>query len=295
VIHDFLPKIARTDVLEDIEAGSKPRLFSNWYTPRDAPVALPIEFAAAAFRFGHSMVQDGYSLNRHLGGVDSSEIVRMTKRGGGITSQLPADYVIDWQRFFGSGAINHAAVIDTFISEMLYDLPKQTEEAFRFQISLAAHFRVESEFVLGGKMRPVLPELTLKRGSKIGLPSGEEFATKFKYDALDAAQLFPGRSEFFKSDLNERTPLWYYLLREAAIEPNSESPVPPSRLQQQKLGTVGSRIVAETLYQLLKADAESIANRGQGWQPPLFKFGVAGTEWCINSLAELSRFVEAAG
>src|SRR5262249_829975 len=146
------------------------------------------------------------------GGVDSSEIIRMTKRGGGITSQLPANYVIDWQRFFGSGAINHAAVIDTFISEMLYNLPKQTEEAFRFQASLTPQFLVESQFVLGGKMRPVLPELTLKRGSKIRLPSGEEFATKFKYDALDAAQLFPGQSEFFKSDLNERTPLWYYLL-----------------------------------------------------------------------------------
>jgi hypothetical protein len=164
-------------VLKDIETESKPRVFRRWYTPGDAPVSLPVEFSVAAFQFGHSMVRDRYDLNRHVGGVKASELVRMTYRGCGITSQLPANYVVDWDSFFGSlpGRANHAEAIDTTISEMLYDLPKQTEDAFRFQASLTA-----SRFVCGGNMMPPLPEMTLKRGSNIRLPSGEEFARRFK-------------------------------------------------------------------------------------------------------------------
>jgi hypothetical protein len=139
VVNDFLPSIVRLAVLDDIKAsGSKPRIFFRWYTPKDDPVALPIEFSVAAFRFGHSMVRDQYELNNYIGAVNSSEIVRMTKRGCGITSQLPASYVIDWRKFFSGvpAELNLAQNIDTFVTEMLYDLPKQIEFAFRLQLSL---------------------------------------------------------------------------------------------------------------------------------------------------------------
>jgi len=78
VLYDFLPRIARLAVLKDIEAGSQPQLFASWYTPQAVPVALPVEFSVAAFRFGHSMVQDRYFLNSHINLPDSREIVRMT-------------------------------------------------------------------------------------------------------------------------------------------------------------------------------------------------------------------------
>ncbi|PYJ49680.1 MAG: hypothetical protein DME87_08765 [Verrucomicrobia bacterium] len=288
VINDFLPLIAREAVLNDIKGpGSKPRLFERWYTPADAPVSLPVEFTAAAFRFGHSTVRGEYDLNDCIGGVRSSKIIRMTKRGRGITTHLPANYVISWRKFlYGLPAeLNLAAEIDTFINEMLYDLPKQTEEAFRFQSQLRV-----ADFPPGAKMIPPLPETTLKRGSKMRLPSGEEFAKHFKYDVIDPALLFPEQKEFFESGLKKRTPLWYYLLREAVVEPNSEPPI--AGLQLQKLGTIGSRIVAETLYQLLHADRQSIFHEGRGWKPPPFTFGPAGRRWRIRSMSDLARFVE---
>jgi hypothetical protein len=292
VVNDFLPFIIRSAVLSDIkQAGSKPRLFARWYTPDDEPVALPVEFTVAAFRFGHSMVQDEYDLNRHVGGVRSSEIIRMTKRGGGITTRLPANYVIDWRRFFWGipAQLNRAQEIDTFMTEMLYDLPKKIEGPFRF------HPTPETTGCQsGGKMMPTLPEMTLKRGSRVRLPSGQEFARHFRYTPIESAKIprLPAEESLFPPGLRERTPLWYYLLREATAEPNPEPVIEPLGRQLQKLGTIGSRIVAETIYQLLNADRQSITRAGSGWAPPVFTIKPAGRRWCLRSMPELVNFVE---
>src|SRR5439155_21306537 len=135
---------------------------------------------------------------------------------------------------------------------------------------------------------PPLPETTLRRGSRMRLPSGQEFAKRFKYRCIKPALLFPRQEEFFETGLKKRTPLWYYLLREAAVEPNPEPAI--GGLQQQKLGTIGSRIVAETLYQLLYADEKSIFHEGRRWEPPEFTFAPSGQRWCIRSMSDLARF-----
>jgi hypothetical protein len=291
IINDFLPNIVRRKVLDDIKKPkSKPRLFGRWYTPKDAPVSMPVEFSAAAFRFGHSMVRDNYHLNQGLS-TDATEILYMTYRGCGITSHLPASHVVDWSRFFGSRTTdNHAEGIDTTISDVLYGVPKQTEDSFRFQASFTG-----SHLVCGGKMVPVLPAMTLMRGSKMRLPSGEEFARRFKHKPIDPALLFPDQEQFFESDLNGRTPLWYYLLAEAEVEPNPEPPQgAPISAQLQKLGTLGSRIVAETLYQLLRADQESIAHQGRRWKPPKFNFGPSNQSWRLTELRDLFQFIQSA-
>jgi hypothetical protein len=288
VLNDFLPAIVRRAVLDDIvKPKSTPRLYDYWYSRADAPVSLPVEFSVAAFRFCHSMIREGYDLNRHVGGVASTEIIRMTKRGGGIAKRLPANYVIDWSSFFGSlpGRVNHAQLIDPFITEMLYDLPKQSEEAFRFQSSLRM---LPPDPSL--RMIPPLPETTLKRGSAIRLPCGEEFASKFGLDVLNPSQLFPGYEEFYERALNRRTPLWYYILQEAAAE-KPEPARAPSHLPTQKLGTIGSRIVAETLYQLLTADSQSFLYAAPAWTPPRLTIRANGREWCLDSMAKLVRFV----
>lgn len=288
IINDFLPRIARRAVLDEISRlDSAPRVYPRWLTPADAPFSLPVEFTVAAFRFGHSAVRSAYELNDHLGGVRASEIIRMTKRGGGIVSQLPANYVIAWEKFFyGSPAeLNRAERIDANISEMLYDLPKASEDSYRFQSQFKS-FALPPPHV---KMMPLLPEATLIRASNIRLASGEEFAARFGFDVIDPAALFPARKAFFESDLGARTPLWYYLLCEADLESNPEPPV--AGLQQQKLGTMGSYIVAETLYQLLRADEDSILNIAaeKPWEPGVF-LDSAGQRRSIRSMSELAMF-----
>ena len=287
VLFDFLPCIARLAVLDELNRGNF-LLYARPYTPDDCPVALPVEFTVAAFRFGHSMVQDRYELNRHVGIVNSSKIIKMTKRGGGIADHLPASHVLDW-RLFLTGLevdLNPAQNIDTFITEALYDLPGPSAGAFRLQLAFTA-----ADLSLDQKMVPSLPETTLKRGSLMRLPSGQEFA-RFFADRIQFPIIEPSKMAALPDDpdfpgaMRERTPLWYYLLREAAIEQNPEPPVTARGARLQKLGTMGSRIVAETLYQLIRADANSFVHAG--WAPPKFTF--RGRKWWIRTLPELARF-----
>jgi len=306
ILHDFLPAIAQTAILTQIEKGAQPWLYpSGWYTPADAPVELPVELSVAAFRFGHSMVREAYRWNSHLLAERSSTIIFLTHRGGGIQDRngLPADYVVDWGHLFGSSnSVNHARPIGPVITEMLYDLPKELEEAFRKQTQLGkteAPYNPEpvgpapgddqsgDHFKGRPRMMPSLPEMTLKRGSRIRLPGGEEFADRFKFPPLNPKTMFPGgQYDFFRGSLGERTPLWYYLLCEAAIEH-------PVGWAKQRLGTIGSHIVAETLYQLLKADDDSILNAGArtGWTPPIVTGG--RFQWKLDTMSSLTRFVAA--
>jgi hypothetical protein len=268
VLKDFLPHVVRTETLTDIKEHGL-HLFPRSYTPADSPIPLPVEFTMAAFRFGHSMVRNEYLLNKWHPVVPLEELIKMTKAGGEIPDQLPADYVISWKKFFTGGThVNRGESIDTFISPALYELPKRSVLAFRHQIVEKSSRRR----LYQNQAPTALPEVTLRRGSRVRLPSGEEFARRFGYKPLDPEQI-PAREEdrkFFQQDgLCGRTPLWYYLLREAAVEAVLERE-PEGRRTIQKLGTIGGRIVAEVIHQLLNADYNSIMHAGKCWQPRQF-------------------------
>lgn len=99
VVDDFLPSIVRRSVLAEVFCRRKPRLYKHIARPSRTPFALPIEFTVAAYRFGHSMVRNEYQLTipKNAG---TGELITMTKAGGGIKSQLRADFVIDWDFFY---------------------------------------------------------------------------------------------------------------------------------------------------------------------------------------------------
>src|SRR6266571_3255821 len=63
VLNDFLPRIVHSSVLSELKSGprydaGKLRFFHWKHNP-----FLPVEFSAAAYRLGHSMVRPGYRLN----------------------------------------------------------------------------------------------------------------------------------------------------------------------------------------------------------------------------------------
>jgi hypothetical protein len=58
--------------------------------------------------------------------------------------------------------------------------------------------------------------------------------------------------------LLKRTPLWYYVLREAVVLNGGD-----------QLGPIGARIVAETFVKILKRDASSFLNVSGGFAPSL--------------------------
>ncbi len=290
ILHDFLPRFVRDDVLKGIAKGGL-RLFSRRYEPCDYPMAIPIEFTGAAYRFGHSMIQPEYGLNLETGAIPATELIAMTQRGGKIGPEspaLPASHVIDWDLFFeGPDAqLNRGQNIDTFIPEILYGLPPEA----------ARHFRRQEPASGDPGQRPplCLPEVTLLRGSRMQLPSGEELARYFQLEPLSAALIpaTPSDQSFFEDPaLRGRTPLWYYFLREAAVEATTKPGAAAApELPLQKLGTLGSRVVAEVFYQVLAADGDSTLHAGRGWVPPAFVFGKSRRLRPINSLAALAEF-----
>ncbi len=111
----------------------------------------------------------------------------------------------------------------------------------------------------------ILATRNLRRGLALGLPSGQGMANAFGIAPMTAAQLTSGlpaaevtRAELERGLLLNKTPLWYYVLREAAVLGGGN-----------QLGPVGGRIVAETFVRILKRDASSYLNVSGGFTPIL--------------------------
>jgi len=244
VRNEFLRWFILPEVLIDIQR-SGPRFFRA--VPSEEISALPIEFTQAVFRFGHSAVQPQYDVNRWAGLVPLRDLIQKKQRGQ-ESEPLAANRVVDWDRFTRkwAGNANFAENIDPLISEDMFDLP-------------AAAMPIPFETA-----PPPLPEMTLLRGSRIGLPSGQEACRACGIRSLDAGRigLEQEDKEFFeRRGLHERTPLWYYILREAEV------------LGVRKfrggecLGPLGSRIVAEVLLGVMNADPEHYLNVDPTWKP----------------------------
>ena len=77
-----------------------------------------------------------------------------------------------------------------------------------------------------------------------------------------------------------RTPLWYYILREAKVQKNGDS-----------LGAVGSRVVAETLIGFLKHDPNSFLNNRYHARVTAGGIKVPGRFQPVGSLADMIDYV----
>ena len=149
--------------------------------------------------------------------------------------QLIADRVVDWANFIGSGpAVQPARKIDTKIAQGLFTLP------------------------LGpGQFDPVLVHLArrnLLRGYSLSIPIGQAICEAFGIHPLTVSEIHSGEDPAIVELLRDtyfdrRTPLWYYILRESAVQQDGD-----------RLGEVGSRLVAETIIGLLKQDPNSYLN-----------------------------------
>ena len=104
-----------------------------------------------------------------------------------------------------------------------------------------------------------LAQRNLLRGYLLSVPTGQAVADEMGITALSTAELQQGSN----SDLNDalsdggfltKTPLWYYVLKEAEVRENGEA-----------LGDVGSRIVVETMIGMMECDEHSYLSTN--WQP----------------------------
>jgi hypothetical protein len=105
-------------------------------------------------------------------------------------------------------------------------------------------------------MMSILATRNLLRGLVLGLPSGQATAAALGVPVLTTAQLTDGLPadeiavlQQQNGLLLEKTPLWYYVLREAMVATGGEH-----------LGPLGAKIVADTFVTLLRRDALSMLN-----------------------------------
>ena len=237
VRHEFLPTLLRTDIVEQV--------FDSGYGPIYAPgtddVWLPVEFSAAAYRFGHSLVRDEYAIINDQGGATLSDLFHFTGLGGGAT--LGPRWQVKWEHFFafpGSTAqVNFTRSFDTKVAVGLHDLDP------------------------AGSGHPLrLPSLTLRRGYSYRIAAGQCVAAHLGYAPLTQDELLqnhPAAGTLRQRPyLLDETPLWYYMLKEAEVREGGA-----------RLGQVGSRIVAEVFAGVLRADPTSILNLPNVWTPTL--------------------------
>lgn len=245
VLHDFVKRLVRNDVFDDVMThGRKNFRFED---VGDHKPFMPIEFSVAAYRLGHSMIRSVYDYNRVFNPSQIPATLGLLFRFSGPKGDvpIPSDWIIDWRRFFDVGdfggvgdfmGINHARKIDTKIADPLKDL--------------AAFKRVDNP-------PPSLSERNLLRGSRLGLPAGQDVAQVLGVsNPIQPAEIATGGTAAVvkENGFDQRTPLWFYILKEAEVRENGE-----------RLGEVGSRIVMEVFKGLLDGDENSFVNTS--WSP----------------------------
>ena len=189
ILHEFLGSVIDKDVLQP---------FLDWFHGGAAPKTkkfswdqipdMPVEFSAAAYRFGHSMVRRRYRID----GRKSADIF-----GDDLTGFVPVKSanIIDPDLFFGENA-QPSRPIDTKLPKPLFNLPVE---------------------VVGKNGEPNLAFRNMDRGQiTFRLPTGEAMANALGYPVIDTHPLAE------KHGFAGSAPLWFYILAEAESDVDKE-------------------------------------------------------------------------
>jgi hypothetical protein len=263
--NEVLPHVAKkTDVLRD-----PPKLL--FYKVKEQAF-IPIEFSAAAFRFGHPMVRRTYRLNRDntgLGGpfdVLGNPDPAMDLRG---FRRFNRGWAIEWDLFFDriaiteqkKGTINQvqfANTINPSLSKPLETLPPSLTKNDPLPSSVKTLVQNRSSSKAPEDPSASLALRDLFRGWRFGLPSGQAVARAMGQTPIEDDDLKVGDRAVYKisAQFTDNVPLWCYVLAEAA-----------QKCGGNQLGPVGGRIVMETFVGLMMEDGHSFLRQHPSWKP----------------------------
>jgi len=225
ILREFLPDLIGAGLTDEFLAGG-----SRYYRPAADPF-IPLEFADAAYRYGHGQLRESYRVK------PGDPPVPLFPDLMGFRP-VPAARVVDWAGFFdlpGRPPAQRAKKLDGRLCSSIMHLPQ----------AITGDVEVEAFHSLAGR--------DLQRGHAVGLPSGEAIARHIGATPLTREQTALGSMGW-----DQETPLWYYILKEAEVQGNGD-----------RLGEVGGRIVGEVLVGLLDHDSSSFRVSRPDWRPAL--------------------------
>lgn len=263
VLFDFVERLTEKGLIAKIKRDGR-----RFYRFKTRPY-IPAEFSAAAYRLGHSMIREAYSHNRLFGfgpgtfaPANLGLLFAFTGKSGSIVGdmlghpvlgpqlgpmlpigpmkELPSNWAIDWRRWYefniAGVPLNLSRKLDPKLVPTLSLLPGETDRS------------------------AVLAFRNLRRGVILGLPSGQDVAKAMSIAPLSEQDLSKGADGAIAKahGMNKKTPLWYYILKEAEVVHNGT-----------RLGPVGSTIVAEVFLGLVHGDQKSFMWKTANWKPEL--------------------------
>lgn len=277
VLHDYLKRVIDPLTWADVMANG-PVLIN-----RTDPFLPPIEFAAACFRLGHSMVRSEYVPWRHAehenAFATTEQLAEFTAGGGRLDHQdgharLNASWAAEWRVLLlgdprrGAVAVE-ANAIGGALPAAFRHLPARLVET---ELTVK-----DGRLVLasGTEKSPEinLSKQTLLLGARLQLPSADtlhrwarnnlKIAGRSGLGRLIpkvnlAAVADPSLRDFLKAHISRTlpTPLWFYCLREAVILSNGQA-----------FGPLAGRIVMETIHAAVARDADGILAGGRTFLP----------------------------
>jgi Animal haem peroxidase len=228
VVHDFLPVTIGADRTRRLVAVDARRV---WAGNVSEPVCVPLEFADAAYRYGHSQIREHYQVS------PEGPQLRLFPDLLGFRPVEP-DRRVDWRMLLRCGdepLVQRSGRIDGTLPASLMRLPTELTGDL-----------LESDHAS-------LAVRDLLRGTATALPSGEAVARELGERPLEQEELGLAAQGW-----SGETPLWFYTLKEAELREDGE-----------RLGPVGAFIVGETLIQIIDADAQSYRSVDPSWTPTL--------------------------
>jgi hypothetical protein len=287
VLNDFLPTIVSAKVMRNVV----PHVHKKTTIVEDRPTLeffhcrdeafMPLEFSAAAYRFGHSMVRPGYRLSETIGPLaifDGDPLKALTG-----FREFPNNWAMDWNLF--------------------QDLePRDPDNATRTQLA----YRIDTSLVNPlGRLPPSiainpnsLALRNLQRGWRMRLPTGQDIARAMGVKPVTDKDLLIGKFTGDPADIigsidkiapvfKDNCPLWTYVLAETEeTDLTIKTTKGGRKIKTRKLGPVGGRIVAETFVGILLMDSSSFLSQHPLWTPKYAKRGKFGLRELIAKALE---------
>jgi Animal haem peroxidase len=236
IVHEFLPKIVGQGMVDAVLKSGP--IFYDWRKMGADYPFMPVEFSTAAYRLGHTMLRQDYTVNDAI----TKDLFDLPVFGNPRIQSVAEK--LDFTRFYdfpGAPPAQRARKFDAKITMPVFDLP----------------------FIDRERDPPrSLAERNMLRGAIFSLPSGQEIAQQMKDHGVtltvyDNAAL--GIEAAVSAGLQNQAPLFFYILKESELAASNSI----------HLGPVGGRLVAEVFIGLLSGVRGNYLHDQAAWTPQL--------------------------